>query len=108
MKQFVDRINFQVNDDVSETQQGQYLIVENERLMKNMVPSIIDHIIPSLIKIDFDNELEYLDDFTKIFISIIPCNIYEVRLKIMEVLSLIFDKIKRNMDTTNVNGNIII
>jgi brefeldin A-inhibited guanine nucleotide-exchange protein len=108
LKQFVDRINFQVNEEVSQTQQGQYLIVENERLMKNMVPAIIDHIIPSLIKIDFDNELEYLDDFTKIFINIIPCNIYEVRLKIKEVLSLIFDKMKGNLNTTTSSGNKVI
>ena len=98
LKQFVDRINFNVDDDMSQTQQGQYLLVENERLMKNMVPAIIDHIIPSLIKIEFDNEVEYLDDFTQIFINIIPCNIYEVRVKIRDIISVIFGKMKQSLN----------
>lgn len=84
LNQFVDRINF--NED------GQYLVIENERLINNMVPVIIEYIIPSLIKIQFDSELEYFEDFTKIFIEIIPCNILEIRIKIKEILSSTFEK----------------
>jgi hypothetical protein len=92
LKQFVDRVNYE--EDESDVQTLNYLSIENERLMNNMVPVITDFIIPSLLKIEFDSEIEYLDDFTKIFIDIIPCSIIEVRYKVKEVLSILFHKMK--------------
>jgi brefeldin A-inhibited guanine nucleotide-exchange protein len=86
LHQFVTRINFNPDDT--------YLITENERLINNMVPCIVDSIIPSLLKVDFFSEKEYLDDFTKVFIEMIPCNIHEIRLKVKEMISLIFEKMK--------------
>jgi hypothetical protein len=86
LHQFVTRINFNPDDT--------YLITENERLINNMVPCIVDSIIPSLLKVDFFSEKEYLDDFTKVFIEMIPCNIHEIRLKVKEMISLLFEKMK--------------
>jgi hypothetical protein len=89
LEQFISRIKF--------TEEGLYVETENERLTNNMVPTVIDHIIPALVLINFVKEKEYLEDFSKIFIEIIPCNILEVRLKVKEMLILIFERMKLDM-----------
>jgi len=84
LKQFVERISFEDTDE--------YEIHENNRLIANMVPIIINHVIPSLIKINFENETDYFEEFTKRFLEMIVCNIYEIRENIKELLSFIFFK----------------
>jgi brefeldin A-inhibited guanine nucleotide-exchange protein len=86
LNHFVTRINFTHDDS--------YLMTENERLINNMVPCIIDSIIPSLLRINFVNEKEFFDDFLKIFIEMIPCNIYEIRIKVKEIISHIIEKMR--------------
>jgi brefeldin A-inhibited guanine nucleotide-exchange protein len=86
LNHFVTRINYSSDDS--------YLNTENERLLNNMVPCIVESIIPSLLKINFVNEKEFFDDFSKIFIEMIGCNIYEIRMKVKEIIGYIFEKMK--------------
>jgi len=93
LKQFIDRINYSLSNENDE-----YLISENERLVNNMVPVIIDCILPSLNNVKFYEEPEVLNDFTEVFIDIIPCGIVDIRVKIKEILKICFDKIKDNTE----------
>ena len=86
LDQFISRMKYNEKD--------LYLDTENDRLINNMVPTLINHIVPALVTIEFVNEKEYLEDFTKIFIELIACNILELRLKIKEMFLMIFDKMK--------------
>jgi hypothetical protein len=89
LKDFIDRMDFQIEET---NPNGQYLMLENERLLKNMVPALVEHIIPSMISIDFGGEKDYLKDFAQIFLHLIPCGVLEVRLKVKKALTRIFEK----------------
>ena len=85
LTQFLDRVNYYEEDD--------YLLSENERLLNCMVSVLCENIIPTLIKIDFDKEDNFREEFLKIFLDMILCNNIDVRLKVKEVLAIIYDRI---------------
>lgn len=91
LSEFLDRVNYYEEDD--------YLLSENERLLNCMVSVLCENIIPTLIKIDFQNEDECREEFLKIFLDMILCNNIDVRLKVKEVLAIIYDRI----NTKNTN-----
>ena len=85
--QFIDRINY--------NEENSYLFNENERLINNMVPVILESIIKSLEKVDFLREEAEKNDFTEILIEMISCNVLEIRLKIKELITNIFKNSKK-------------
>jgi len=88
LKQYVDRVNYS-EDQI-------YLFNENERLLTNMGPVIIECIFKSLEKVEFLKEEIDKKEFTEIFIELITCNNLEIRLKIKEYLSNIFKNLCNN------------
>ena len=87
LSQFLDRVNYYQDDD--------YLLSENERLLNCMVSVLCENIIPTLIKIDFQNLDEYRDEFMRIFLDMILCNNIDVRLKVKDILAIVYDKINK-------------
>jgi hypothetical protein len=90
LKDFIERMDFQIEES---NPNGQYLVLENERLLKNMVPALVENIIPSMLNIDFGGEKDYLNDFAQIFLQLIPCGVLEVRLMVKKALARILEKI---------------
>ncbi len=84
LKQFVERINYKEGDE--------FVQQENERLINNMVPTVITNIIPTLINVKFVDKTKNIEEFIKIFLELIMCNIIEVRVYVKNILGLILDK----------------
>lgn len=97
LKDFVDRINY--NEDQS------YLFNENERLLNNMVPVILECIFKNLEKVDFLRDDIDKEDFIKIFIDLIACNVLEIRFKVRDLLSELFKNYYSNKMINDKNAN---
>ncbi len=85
---FIDRINYNEEDN--------YLYNENERLMNNMVPVILECVFKSLERIEFMEKINHKNVFTEILIQLITCNNLEIRIKVKNLLSQIFYNYKIN------------
>lgn len=91
LNQFADRVNYYSDD-------GE-LNIENERLINNMYPIVLDDIIFTLEELDYINEREeVVSSIFSVLINCVPCNILEIRLKLREVMERIFTcrKLKLN------------
>ena len=101
LNNFADRVNFFCEDDNLNT--------ENERLISNMYPILLDDVFPTLEEYKFEEEsVENRNSIFNAFINCIPCNILEVRLKLRALTEKLFLKIKEENNNNNNNNNKIL
>ena len=89
LNQFADRVNY-YNEEVE-------MNIENERLINNMYPIILDDVFYSLEEFLFlDESSDIQAEFFSVLINCIPCNILDVRLKLREYMEKLYRRIKEN------------
>jgi len=96
LKQFIERVNY--NEDQT------YLYNENERLLTNMAPVIIECVFKSLEKVEFLKEENDRNEFTQLLIELITCSNLEIRMKVKELLTEIFKNYNNNINNSNTNS----
>lgn len=82
LRQFIDRVNYSEDET--------YLYNENERLLTNMAPVILECVFKSLEKVEFLKEENDRSEFSLLLIQLITCGNLEIRIKVKELLAEIF------------------